>query len=132
MVFMGSRGIMIGTDSSCEGHTKDTPSTKNKEIINAFNEQIKDAAFKEFERIKMSDSVNKPDHYTYGKLECIDVIKEITNGNDAIGIEAFCLGNVLKYLWRYKHKNGTEDLRKARWYLNRLIEEDETNESEKD
>ena len=71
------------------------------------------------------DNVNKPSHYTYGKLECIDVIREVTNGNDAIGIEAFCLGNVLKYLWRYKHKNGTEDLKKAMWYLERLIKESE-------
>lgn len=110
----------------------DTPSTKNKEIINAFNEQIKDAAFKEFEKIKMSDNVSKPSHYTYGKLECIDVIKEITNGNDTIGIEAFCLGNVIKYLWRYKHKNGLEDLKKAKWYLDRLIKENEVNESGKD
>ena len=76
------------------------------------------------------DNVNKPNHYTYGKYECIDVIKDITNGNDAIGIEAFCLGNVLKYLWRYKHKNGTEDLKKAKWYLERLIKENELNDSE--
>lgn len=120
---------MMPTDGSCERYTKDPPNTKNKEIINALNEQIKDAAFKEFERIKMSDSVNKPNHYTYGKLECIDVIREVTNGNGAIGIEAFCLGNVLKYLWRYKHKNGTEDLKKAKWYLERLIKENEVNDT---
>ena len=123
---------MMPTDGSCERYTVDPPSAKNKEIINALNEQIKDAAFKEFERIKMDNSVNKPSHYTYGKLECIDVIKEITNGNDTMGIEAFCLGNVIKYLWRYKHKNGTEDLKKAKWYLDRLIKENEINESGKD
>lgn len=108
-------------------------------------EQLKNEEFKkhykecktEVERLlaeenKMSDNVNKPNHYTYGKLECIDVIKEITDGNDAIGIEAFCLGNVIKYLWRYKHKNGTEDLKKARWYLERLIKESEISDSGKD
>ena len=78
------------------------------------------------------NNVDKPSHYTYGKLECIDVIREVTNGNDAIGIEAFCLGNTLKYLWRYKHKNGTEDLKKARWYLDKLIKENEINDSEKE
>jgi len=72
---------------------------------------------------KVYANVNKPSHYTYGKYECIDVIKDITEGNGAKGIEAFCLGNVLKYLWRYKHKNGTEDLKKAMWYLERLIKE---------
>lgn len=79
----------------------------------------------------MGDNVDKPDHYTYGKLECIDAIREVTNGNAATGIEAFCLGNVLKYLWRYKHKNGIEDLKKAKWYLERLIKENEINESER-
>lgn len=77
----------------------------------------------------LNNNVNKPGHYAYGKYECIDVIREITNGNDAVGIEAFCLGNTIKYLWRYKHKNGTEDLKKARWYLDRLIKENEINDT---
>ena len=67
------------------------------------------------------DNVNKPQHYTYGKYECIDVIKEITK--DLTGEEAFCIGNAIKYLWRWKHKNGIEDVKKARWYLDKLIEE---------
>lgn len=67
----------------------------------------------------MTDNVNKPKHYTYGKYECIDVIKEITK--DLTGEEAFCIGNAIKYLWRWKHKNGIEDVKKARWYLDRLI-----------
>lgn len=65
------------------------------------------------------DNVNKPQHYTYGKYECIDVIKEITK--DLTGEEAFCIGNAIKYLWRWKHKNGIEDVKKAKWYLDRLI-----------
>lgn len=65
------------------------------------------------------DNVNKPQHYTYGKYECIDVIKEITK--DLTGEEAFCIGNAIKYLWRWKHKNGIEDIKKARWYLDRII-----------
>lgn len=103
-----------------------------------FKEQLKSGPFRELyercksvlgEEIEMSDNVNKPDHYAYGKYECIDVIKDITEGNEAKGIEAFCLGNVLKYLWRYKHKNGTEDLKKAKWYLERLIKESEADDS---
>lgn len=66
------------------------------------------------------DNVNKPQHYTYGNYECIDVIKEITK--DLTGEEAFCIGNAIKYLWRWKHKNGIEDVKKARWYLDRLID----------
>ena len=61
------------------------------------------------------------DHYTFGKFECIDVIEELSKQNNLQGIEGFLYGNILKYLWRYKHKNGVEDLQKARWYLDRLI-----------
>ena len=56
-----------------------------------------------------------------GKYECIDVIEELSKQNDLQGIEGFLYGNIIKYLWRYKHKNGIEDLQKARWYLDRLI-----------
>ena len=65
---------------------------------------------------RVYDNVNKPSHYTQGKYECIDGIKNITEGNGAKGIEALCLGNVIKYLWRYNKKNGVEDLEEAKWY----------------
>ena len=69
----------------------------------------------------MTDSINKPEHYTFGKFECIDVIEELSKQNNLQGAEGFLYGNIIKYLWRYKHKNGVEDLQKARWYLDRLI-----------
>ena len=69
----------------------------------------------------MTDSINKPNHYTFGKFECIDVIEELSKQNNLQGAEGFLYGNIIKYLWRYKHKNGIEDLQKARWYLDRLI-----------
>ena len=69
----------------------------------------------------MTDNVEKPNHYTFGKYECIDVIEELSKQNDLHGAEGFLYGNIIKYLWRYKHKNGIEDLQKARWYLDRLI-----------
>ena len=65
------------------------------------------------------DPVKKPGHYTYGRFECIDIIEDIIA--DASGPEGFLIGNVIKYLWRFRHKNGTEDLKKARWYLDRAI-----------
>lgn len=67
------------------------------------------------------DMVNHPSHYTQGGIECIDAIKAATVGKS--GIEAVCVANVVKYLWRYEEKNGVEDVKKARWYLERLIEE---------
>lgn len=73
----------------------------------------------------MTNNVDKPDHYTFGKYECIDVIEELAKQNDLQGAEGFLYGNVIKYLWRYKHKNGIEDLQKAKWYLERLIKKSE-------
>lgn len=67
----------------------------------------------------MSDNVNHPSHYTAGSIEAIDAIEAATTGLD--GFEGMLTGNTIKYLWRWKHKNGVEDLRKAAWYLNRLI-----------
>ena len=67
------------------------------------------------------DMVNHPAHYTQGGIECIDAIKAATTG--LTGMEAVCTGNALKYLWRWKFKNGVQDIEKAIWYLQRLIKE---------
>lgn len=66
------------------------------------------------------DMVNHPYHYkTKVGLETIDVIEAFTD--DLNGIEAVDTGNILKYICRWKRKNGIQDLEKARWYLNHLI-----------
>ena len=69
----------------------------------------------------MNDVINSPSHYTDGNIECIDAIEEVTK--DLQGMEAVCTANVMRYIWRWKKKNGVEDLKKARWYLNRLIDD---------
>lgn len=66
----------------------------------------------------MSDVVNHPQHYTQGGVECIDALAAATVGLE--GIQAICTANAIKYLWRWKRKNGIEDINKAIWYLNRL------------
>lgn len=68
----------------------------------------------------MADIVNHPPHYTAGGIECIDALEAATT--ELRGIEAVCTANAIKYLWRWKMKNGAEDLKKAAWYINRLIE----------
>jgi hypothetical protein len=68
----------------------------------------------------MSDPIN-PDHYRQGSVECIDAIKAATVGRNPF--EAYLAGNCIKYLWRSALKGGVEDLRKCRWYLDRLIQE---------
>ncbi|ENP4549421.1 DUF3310 domain-containing protein [Salmonella enterica] len=67
------------------------------------------------------DNVNHPDHYKQGGVECIDAIAAATVNKP--GIEAICVANTIKYLWRYELKNGVEDVKKAQWYLNRLLTE---------
>lgn len=67
----------------------------------------------------MSDNVNHPSHYTQGGVECIEAIKSATS--NLMGIEAVCTANAIKYLWRWKEKNGIEDLNKAKWYIDYLI-----------
>jgi len=64
------------------------------------------------------DAVNKPSHYTQGKVECIDAIESATMG--LVGIIAVCVANVIKYVWRFALKNGIEDLDKADYYLQKL------------
>ena len=66
------------------------------------------------------DMVNHPPHYQSSNgIEVIDVIEAFTN--TLVGIEATDTGNVLKYMCRWKYKNGLQDLEKAQWYLNHLI-----------
>jgi len=72
----------------------------------------------------MADIVNNPPHYNQAGIECIDAIRSATGD----GFQYYLQGNIMKYLWRYRYKNGLEDLKKARWYLDALIE-DRTNES---
>ena len=67
---------------------------------------------------KHKDMVNHPEHYNQYGIECIDAIQACTGE----GFETYLQGNILKYLWRYKYKNGVEDLKKAQWYLNKMIE----------
>jgi hypothetical protein len=71
----------------------------------------------------MNDNVNHPGHYqSKNGLEVIDAIEAFTE--DLVGMEAVCTANALKYICRWKKKNGVEDLKKAIWYLNKLIEKE--------
>jgi len=65
------------------------------------------------------DMVNSPSHYTYGNIECIEGIEASMS---AEAFKGYCKGAALKYLWRYERKGKSlEDLKKAQWYLNKLI-----------
>ena len=72
-------------------------------------------------RCKMTDPVNHPEHYTSGNIECLDAIKSALGDN----YKYYVQGNLIKYIWRFNHKNGLEDLKKARFYLDDLIKHDD-------
>jgi hypothetical protein len=75
----------------------------------------------------VKDMVNHPAHYiSESGIEVIDVIDAFTEGLE--GKQAYYTGNAIKYICRYPHKNGVEDLKKARWYIDRLIFELENEE----
>lgn len=65
------------------------------------------------------DNVNHPSHYETGKFECIDVMLE-TQGVEAV--KNFCICNAFKYLYRHNNKNGEEDIKKAKWYIDKYLE----------
>ena len=65
------------------------------------------------------DMVNNPSHYNQAGVEAIDAIRAATGE----GFEYYLQGNIMKYLWRYRYKNGVEDLKKAEWYLKVQIED---------
>lgn len=66
-----------------------------------------------------TDEVNHPTHYTSGAVECIDAIKAALTPEEFRG---FCKGNMIKYVWREKQKGQSQSLEKARWYMNKLLD----------
>lgn len=75
------------------------------------------------------DMVNHPSHYTQGGIECIDAIAAAVTG--LTGMEAVCTGNIIRYIWRWKHKNGLQDVQKCRWFVDKLIKELEEQANER-
>ena len=66
-----------------------------------------------------ADNVNHPKHYTTGEIECIAYIEDKLTPEEFRG---YIKGNVIKYITRERNKGGDEDLKKAKWYIDRLIE----------
>lgn len=71
------------------------------------------------EQTPTPDPVN-PQHYKNGDVECIEGIRSAVVGKD--GFAGYLTGNVIKYIWRYESKGGVQDLEKASWYLNKLVQ----------
>mgnify|MGYP003148418243 CR=1 FL=1 len=74
----------------------------------------------------MEDAVNHPKHYNKHGIECIQAIRAALTAEEFKG---YCKGKVIKYTWREQYKNGLEDLKKAAWYLNRLVHDLDKNKN---
>lgn len=99
----------------------------NEISVNKYLESIKDRILiEDWEKvdsktdkdISATDSVHHPNHYTSGDIECIDAIRASMTPDQFAG---YCKGNCIKYIWRFEHKNQTEDIQKAQVYLTWLL-----------
>lgn len=101
-----------------------TTETKDGPVIlcgrdDAFRKEGAYCPYKDNKPAEPPDMVNQPPHYRHGDIECIDAIESAVT--DLTGKEAVLTGQIIRYVWRWKWKNGVEDLRKAKFYLSRLI-----------
>ncbi|HBL6232105.1 TPA: DUF3310 domain-containing protein [Listeria monocytogenes] len=113
----------IASKGYCERIYIDTPIQKYKAQQDSLSNWVYSDAAKAFSSNGVSmknennDNVNNPAHYNTGGIETLDYIKAKVKD-----YPSYAAGNILKYVSRYEHKNGIEDLKKARFYLNDLIE----------
>lgn len=91
---------------------------RNVKEIDGFKTRVGEARYNNGHPI--NDTVNHPSHYNYGEIEIIDFIEQVTQHyNPNV---AYHIGNAIKYLARSPHKNGKEDVAKAKWYIERAYD----------
>ena len=118
------QGVKVDGRLTQKGKPHASPKKPEKKPATKPAEKPKPAAAKPKKsapKPKKPDPVNHPDHYTRGGIECIDAICAAVT--DLPAVEAVLVSQVIKYVWRYKWKAGAEDLKKAAFYLDRLIRE---------
>lgn len=118
-----SKQIEDKTESMSEAKIPSNASKRIKWIEKAIEdseEYINKVKSNDLQQRKRKDTVNHPSHYNYGDIEVIDFIEQVTKHyNPNV---AYHIGNAIKYLARSPHKNGKEDIEKARWYIERAFE----------
>ena len=109
-------------DATPEEWNKVTKELRKDKPLHIYGEEIMDevANFTKLREDKTyGDDVDSPFHYNKGNIECIDAIKAASTKEE---FEGYIRANVLKYVWRFRYKDNIKDLRKAKWYLDKLIE----------
>lgn len=110
-----SKGLIYVNGFPGESETYVHPTTDKYEVVNGIITLLAQP---------VSDPVNSPSHYASGDIECIDAIKASMTREAFLG---YLKGNIQKYTWRYEKKiNPLEDIEKARWYMNKLVDELDT------
>lgn len=94
--------------------------SNNSDVIGYIKDEINTHRSNDLQQRKRNDTVNHPSHYNYGDIEIIDFIEQVTQHYNAN--VAYHIGNAIKYLARSPHKNGKEDVAKAKWYIERAYE----------
>ncbi|HBZ6456195.1 TPA: DUF3310 domain-containing protein [Listeria monocytogenes] len=125
-LFVDEEGVSYGTLSYAEDNYPDTPIEKYKAKKTETTDPVEkfQTAWKGLIKSRLieftdtSDNINNPSHYTAGGIETLDYIKA-----KVADYPSYAVGNIIKYVSRYEHKNGLEDLKKAQFYLNDLIKE---------
>ena len=84
-----------------------------------FRNHAKGNAMSSYEERLKEDKVNRPSHYVQGGIECFDVLKAFLTPEEMRG---HCIATITAYLLRSRNKGGDEDLRKAKWYMDKLVE----------
>ena len=110
--------VKVKVTPELEKVAKENPGTIESNIEKSVEEALEHFRPVNETNIAYDDSVNHPSHYTQGTVECIDAIESSMTPEEFRG---YLKGCQMKYIWRYQHKGGMEDLKKARWYLDRLI-----------
>ena len=108
----------------CNNESLSFEDSKNNPLDNPYCFECGDS-IKDFDK----DQAINPDHYKDSEIECIDAIESMLSREEFTG---FLRASHFQYMWRYKNKNGVEDLKKADWYLNKLIHHETNNRREND
>ena len=100
-----------------EAKQRQTNADQYREIRKRFKGEL-GTVYKPKDYNEQYNNVHSPAHYNQGQTECIDAIEAMLSQEEYIG---YLRGNSMKYRWRFRYKNGFEDLKKADWYENRLV-----------
>ena len=111
--------IEICSDQSCVAYGTEC---LGKDKCHFYVENIFEMSEESMQQPEEHNPVEHPNHYCQGGIECIKAIEASMSPE---GFQDYCKGNVLKYVWRWREKNGLEDLKKAQVYLGWIIESKE-------